>query len=290
MKTIIRYFLFNMTVLMLHSPSLEAKPFVTADLRYELGNQMFQVAAAVAIALDNDYEAYFPDLDRCPWWGMPDNRDYVFWRLNAEEPNEPIEYTYQQNGVCFPIPAKPNMKIAGDFQSERYFAHHKEAIINLFSPSDHIIGYLQRKYANILAHPCSVAVHVRTYIKDYGHLPTIDELHAFAGINYYEKAVKLFPSDALFVVCSDNIEWCKANLAHIAPNVVFIEGNEHYYDFYLMSLCKHNITANSTFSWWAAYLNRNPDKVIVTLDNWFGKWWGQGTVHIVPKEWIRISR
>ena len=290
MRSIIRYFLLNISIALLNFAPLESKPFITADLRYELGNQMFQVAAAVAIALDNDYDAYFPDLDRCPWWGMPENRDYVFWRLNTEVPNGQIEYIYQQQDFKFPIPVKPNMKIAGDFQSENYFAHQKQAIIDLFAPSKLILQHLQKKYSDILAHPCTVAVHVRTYIKDYGHLPTMDELHAFAGINYYEKAVKLFPPEALFVVCSDNIEWCKSHLAHIAPNIVFIEGNEYYYDFYLMSLCHHNITANSTFSWWAAYLNRNPEKVIVTLDNWFGKWWTHSTTHIVPKSWIKIPR
>lgn len=280
----------EMTKSEIESRRLGEKPFVTADIRYELGNQMFQVAAAVAIALDNDYDATFPDLDRCDCWEIQENRHHIFGRLNTKIPKNEIEYIYNDSkGIC-PIPVKPNMKLEGLFQSERYFYRHKEAIKDLFAPSEHILSYLNNKYSHILNHPCTVGVHVRTFIKDYGHLPTIDELHAFAGIEYYEAAVQEFPADALFVVCSDNIEWCKANLAHIAPNIVFIEGNKHYHDFYLLSLCQHNITANSTFSWWAAYLNRNPHKVIVTPDNWFGRWWAHNTENIVLKDWIRISR
>ena len=267
-----------------------AKPFVTVDIRYELGNQMFQIAATVACALDNDYDTYFPDLQRCSYWGIPENYKHVFFRLNARMPPSEAAYVYKDGGGVFPIPARPNMRMEGFFQSEKYFAHHKEKILQLFAPSHDILDYLHLKYENILSHPCTVALHVRTYIKDYGHLPTKDELHSFAGVEYYKKAVALFPQDALFVVCSDDIKWCKENLTGIAPHMVFIENNKYYHDFYLMTLCHHVITANSTFSWWAAYLNRHENKKIVTLDNWFGIWWAGNTNNIVPKDWIRLSR
>lgn len=268
---------------------VEAKPFVVGHLQYELGNQMFQAAATIAYALDHGYDAYFPNLSVCPWWDLPINRQYFFSRLNPNNPPGSLEFIYEDNGTI-PVPAGENGKIHGGFQSEKYFAHHKEAVIEAFSPTQEILDHLHEKYADILAHPCTVAVHVRTYLKDYGHLPTMDELHAFAGVEYYEEAVKLFPEDALFVVCSDRIDWCKEHLAHIAPNIVFIEDSTHYYDFYLMTLCHHIITGNSTFSWWAAYLNRNPDKIVVTLDNWFGRWWRGSTDKIVLKDWIRLSR
>jgi len=269
--------------------SSEERPFVVGKLQYELGNQMFQVAATAAVALDHGYEAYFPDLINCPWWGIPDNYRYVFWRLNPSQPQGDIEYIYHENGAKIPIPARPNMQMEGYFQSEEYFAHRKEEILRLFAPSAEIMDYLELKYAEILAHPNTVAIHVRTYIKDYGHVPTREEMHAFPGIKYYEKAVRFFPEDSLFVLCSDRIDWCRAHLSHIAKNLIFIEGNHHVYDLYLMSLCKHNITGHSTFSWWAAYLNRNPEKIVITPDSWFGVWWKSITENIVPKGWIRVS-
>lgn len=282
-------FLFSLIIAL---PSLkgEEKPFVVTELRYELGNQMFQVAAAVALSLDHGYEPYFPDLAQCPWWGMPDNYKDVFWRLNCSTPVGEEMFVYTENEVKFPIPAQPNMRLRGWFQSEGYFAHRKKEIIELFSPSREIIDYLQLKYSEVLRHPNTVAIHVRTYIKDYGRLPTKDDLHAFPGVSYYEKAVAMFPEDSLFILCSDDIEWCKENLSHLSKNLLFIEGNHYIHDFYLMSLCHHNIIANSTFSWWAAYLNTHPNQIVVTPEHWFGIWWAHASVNIILDHWIKIPR
>jgi hypothetical protein len=270
--------------------SVEEKPFIIGELRYELGNQMFQAAAAIATAIDHGYEAYFPDLDNCLSWGIPENHRYVFWRLNAQRPMGEVQYVYDEwrEGGKLPIPARPNTVLQGYFQCEKYFAHHKEEILNLFAPSSEVMDYLQTKYPHILAHPNTVAIHVRTYIKDYGHIPTKDEFHAFPGVAYYQRAVNLFPEDSLFILCSDHIPWCKANLSHLAENLIFIEGNMHVYDLYLMSLCKHNIMANSTFSWWSAYLNRNPDQVVVTPNRWFGGHWVSATENLILEDWIRV--
>jgi hypothetical protein len=284
------WFLLFASILFSSVASGEERPFIVGELRYELGNQMFQVAATMAIALDHGYEAYFPDLERCSAWGMPTNRKYVFWRLNSGTPLGEVQYTYNEweKGWQCPIPAKPNMLLQGYFQSEGYFAHHREEVLNLFAPSSEVMDYLELKYPAILAHPNTVAIHVRTYIKDYGHPPTKDELHAFPGIVYYERAVSLFPKDSLFILCSDDIKWCKNHLFHLAKNLIFIEKNPDTHDFYLMSLCKHNIIANSTFSWWAAYLNRNPEKKVVAPSRWFGIWWTPAIENFILKDWISV--
>lgn len=183
----------------LSAASSEEKPFIIGELRYELGNQMFQVAAAVSLALDAGFEPLFPELNSRSW-GIPDNYRYVFWRLNASPPVGQVKYIFNEwdSGGQFPIPAKPNMLLQGYFQSEKYFANHKEEILSLFAPSDEVMSYLEMKYSEILAHPNIVAIHVRTYIKDYGHPPRQDEFHAFPGTGYYERAVRLFPEDSLF--------------------------------------------------------------------------------------------
>ncbi len=266
----------------------QQRPFVIGDIEYELGNQMFEIAAATTVALDNGYDAYFPDLAVNKGWGIPENLRSVLSRVNINRPEGEIEYKYYEHTQQFPIPAKPNMLMHGMYQNENYFAHHKKEILELFAPTQEVLDCLQQKYPDILAHPNSVGIHVRTYIKDYGHPPRREEFHAFPGVGYYERAVSLFPEDTLFIICSDRIDWCKQHLPHIAKNLIFIEGNPHTHDFYLLSLCKHNIICNSTFSWWAAYLNPNPNKIVVSPDSWFGKWWNGGTAKFILKDWISV--
>ncbi|HEY5236690.1 MAG TPA: alpha-1,2-fucosyltransferase [Rhabdochlamydiaceae bacterium] len=268
----------------------EQRPFVVGELQYELGNQMYQIAAVTAAALDNGYDAYFPHLKHQPnqWWGLSDNYKYVFWRVNGDQPPGEVEHIYHEQGANFSIPVKPSMLIKGYYQNEKFFTHRKKEILELFAPSQEMLNYLQQKYPEILAHPCSVGIHVRTYIKDYGHIPRKDEFHAFPGVGYYERAVSLFPEDSLFFICSDRIDWCKTYLLHIAKNIIFIEGNPHTHDFYLLTLCKHNIITNSTFSWWAAYLNPNPNKIVVTPDQWFGRWSHDATAKFLLDDWICV--
>lgn len=78
----------------------------------------------------------------------------------------------------------------------------------------------------------------------------------------------LFPEDTLFVVFSDRINWCKHHFSKLNKNIVFIEGNTHIQDLFLMSMLKSHIISNSTFSWWGAYLNTHPSKIVVAPNFW----------------------
>ena len=114
----------------------------------------------------------------------------------------------------------------------------------------------------------------------------MNEIYCDNGKEYFQKAISLFSQDALFVVFSNDINWCKTNLQGLAKNLIFIENEPYYHDFYLMSLCKHQIISNSSFSWWAAYLNRNPDKIVIAPINWFTKASGFHSKDLFPDEWI----
>jgi hypothetical protein len=103
-------------------------------------------------------------------------------------------------------------------------------------------------------------------------------------MNYYNRAIDIIGRDKHFIVFSNDIPWCKS--AFTGLNVTFIENEADYVDLYLMSLCKDNITANSTFSWWGSYLNRNPNKGIVTPDIWFNH--SHSNADLIPNTWIRI--
>jgi hypothetical protein len=113
-------------------------------------------------------------------------------------------------------------------------------------------------------------------------------------MEYYEKAISYFGDlneNPTFYVFSDDIEWARLNL-NIPYNAVFVDindDNSDYEDLRLMTLCKHNILANSTFSWWGAYLNKNPNKSVIAPKMWFkDEILNQQTTDLIPKSWIRI--
>ena len=103
---------------------------------------------------------------------------------------------------------------------------------------------------------------------------------------YYEKAMNLFPNESLFVVTSDNSDFAHKTIPSEGRHVVFIEGEPYSIDFWLQSLCKHNIISNSTFSWWSAWLNQNPEKIVVRPRIWM---YGNQPDIGGPPEWIHID-
>lgn len=262
--------------------------YVSCKLSGQLGNQLFQVAAAMSLALDNNAVATFPDLNNKECFNIPANKTYIFSGLNTFQPDNKFD-EYKED--CFeytPIPYKANLLLNGYFQSEKYFKHNKDKIVEMFQPSNELLDLMMQKYGDILNHSKTVAIHVRMY-----HDTTRD-YHPFVGWKYFQKAISLFDKDSLFVVFSDNISLCKRKLPKLLETrkVVFIENNFHIYDFYLMSFCKHQIISNSTFSWWGAYLNKNPLKQVVSPSpkNWFGvKYRHLSTKDIIPCEWTIIE-
>lgn len=266
---------------------IDARPFVWGNLVGQLGNQMFQIAAAVSVALDHDADAVFPDLIEKTEYNIPLNYKHVFFRLNATRPKEPVAFVYMDPNCPYtPIPFHPNMKIGWWLQSEKYFCHHKEAILDLFEPSEAIKEHLATHYAQYYSHSNSVAVHFRSYLIE----DPSQRFHNTLDKAYYEKAFMHFPEDALFIVCSNDVSWCKKAFADIPRIFIFIENEPYYHDFYLMSMCKHNIISNSLFSWWSAYLNKNPQKIVIAPPKWFADTSGQDYRDVVPESWTILSR
>jgi hypothetical protein len=122
-----------------------------------------------------------------------------------------------------------------------------------------------QKFLNQIQNTNSVAVHVRR--DDYVSIPQNDPYNV-CDLNYYNNALGVINKkvcNPVFFIFSDDIEWCKKNIK-TETQTFFVQGNEDkpYIDLYLYSKCKHAITANSTFSWWATWLNKNKDKVVIT--------------------------
>ena len=93
--------------------------------------------------------------------------------------------------------------------------------------------------------------------------------------------------NCFYIICSDDIEWCKDNFK---IKNVYYSNEKYYHDLFLMSCCEHNIIANSSFSWWSAYLNNNPDKKVISPKKWFGKNGPKYNINdIIPNNWIQIN-
>lgn len=210
-----------------------------------LGNQLFQIAATIGTANKLGLEAKFPKWEYSDFF-----ESHINQNLNTSE----IKNIHREPGFHYsPIPNWNNMDLIGYFQSEKYFSHCKEIIRSHFSIKNS--KYTQKKET------CSVHVRRTDYLR-------FSEYHPFPGLQYYESAIRIMKERGIkdFIVFSDDIEWCKQNL----PGLNYSEGNSNIEDLDLMSKCGHNIIANSSFSWWGAWLNKNPNKIVIAPSNWFG--------------------
>jgi hypothetical protein len=219
----------------------------------EFGNQLFQIAATYAHAKRMNVPAIFP---KWKYQTVFDNN------LSFGVQDIPVAETYSENHFYFsPIPLKPNLNLAGYFQTEKYFEDCKNDIRGLFKLSSAHNSYINDKYGPVLSNTDVVGVHLRTYSRG-----NIDPRHIHPDVldnaEYLKSAFKYFGKNKTYIICSDNISRAKAVLGE-RDNFYYIEGEENYIDFWLLKLCSHNICSASTFSWWASWLNVNPDKVVI---------------------------
>jgi len=269
------------------------KPFVIGKLSCELGNNLFQVATTCAQAWDHNADPYFPDLINILDNGMPLNYAHVFFRCSSQKPNSTIRYQWKLPiafNFCYtPIPYKPNMLIEGTFQSEKFFLHHRERLLSLFQPNPSDMAYIKTKYATIFNHPLTVGVQMRWFGRKDDE-PWSAVLAQY-GYDYFNQAIALFPEDALFVISSNNREFALKNLPKTIKNFIILEDEPYYIDFFILSFCKHQIISNSSFGWWAAWLNQNPEKIVITPQEWIDpKFHYMCPVKDVwPEDWIQIK-
>ena len=267
---------------------------VVCSFRGRLGNQLFQAAAAIALAEEMHCGIYFPDfekLDQLPddheFKQLKENYQHIFWKIPRLREKIVPTFIYNESSFEYhPIPYQGDTEIVGFFVSEKYFQNYKNQILNLFSPSLEIELMLSEKFSEILQHPQSVGVHVRTGFFEYqtnNFDKSFYQKFLAPDLEFLKKAIELFDENALFVVFSDHIDWCKENLPQLNRNFVFIENQYYLHDFYLLSKCKHTIFANSTFSWWAAYLNKNPEKKVICRKPFF-----IFDLDVACSEWIQI--
>lgn len=176
----------------------------------------------------------------------------------------------------------------GYWQSEKYFEGFEKRIREDFR----FQGALDSKNAalkNDIDKKTAVSVHVRR--GDYVSDSTTSQIMHVCGIRYYEDAIRTIAMQVdspHFYIFSDDMQWVRENLS-LPYSVTYVDqnlGKNSYIDMRLMSACKHNIIANSSFSWWGAWLNPNPTKIVIAPSRWFIN--SNNDSDVVPSTWVRI--
>jgi hypothetical protein len=236
-----------------------SNPFITKR-NYELG--AFAVKAT-----------FLKDI---PFEQIPD----VFTEISDD-----IEFTYNPD---FAKGAGKNIYLKGYWQSWKYFQAIEPLIKKQFIINHHYISEKVKTWADRIRQHDAVCVHIRR--TDY-----TKPQNAFLGVlplSYYCNAIRYIidqKGDPVFYIFSDEPEWCMGNLKIDKKNHI-IQGNTDIEDLYLMTRCKHHIIANSTYSWWGAWLNPNPNKTVITPDMWLlGSKLKVNETDLVPPDWISLT-
>lgn len=292
---------------------------IISEVNGGLGNQMFQYACGRALALQNK-EVHKLDIAML----LSTNTDEYFtarsfeleifkdisviandaelakffpktiplkvwykWIKNYQRYTEPF-FMYD-NGVA---KLKGNVFLRGYWQTEKYFSNYESIIRKDFeftSPKNDTT--LSIEYTMALQN--AVSIHVRR--GDYVSSPTANSFHGVLGLDYYKAAMQKIESlvdKPFYFLFSDDGAWAKEYLVKNRKDILLVEhniGKDSWQDMCLMSKCKHHIIANSSFSWWGAWLNDNKNKVVIAPKQWFAnKQKNEQTMDLIPPSWIRI--
>ncbi|MDD3435541.1 MAG: alpha-1,2-fucosyltransferase [Candidatus Gastranaerophilales bacterium] len=278
-----------------------------------LGNQMFQWAFARSLEKKTSFQAFFDMSYFTKKYARPYDLEIfnvnprkiedfwlklrleIIWKLRRRLKNKKFlglkfycEPHFEFDENIFQI--EPNTYIEGFFQSEKYFKEIEDDLRNDFqfkNPPAKQNEELTAKIGTVN----SVSLHIRR--GDYVQKKRFQNLYAPCSLDYYRRGVEYiaqnYANPTLFIF-SDDIEWVKQNL-NLPYESVYVShntGKKSFEDMRLMSLCKHNIIANSSFSWWGAWLNNNPKKIVIAPQKWFND---ENIVQIdvIPQNWIKLE-
>lgn len=259
-----------------------------------LGNNLFQIAAAIGYARkygynwaadeSNGHGEPYSAIHKC-FPNLPKHRYGLGIRYH-EHPNLFCDQHKQHFDQCHfnyhdIRDYGPNLSLTGFFQSWKYFEHCRDEVKEVFK-LPHVEGY--EDY---------VSCHIRRgdYVQHSGSYPPVDE-------SYVDRSIVALKKQGVdvrnIVFFSDDIQWCKDKFPSLGKITLhFSEGRNELQDLSLMASCGHHIIANSSFSWWSAYLGHNPNRIVISpsAETWFGPSSGvkQPVVDLIPENWIQIK-
>lgn len=294
---------------------------VQIELQGGLGNQMFQYSAAKALSIrlqkrlildlrffeknTNSFDGFTARNYELNIFNLSDNtsiRPYLDSNLISRyDIVGRVLNSFKKRVIFYSEPSlrydqfffnlKSPVFIKGYFQSEKYFQSIRDKLITTFKfPSETVKG-LDVVEDMLKIDSKTVSIHVRR--GDYANSVLVNKIHGTCSIKYYQSAVNLIDSfldDAHYFIFSDDISWAKNNLL-INNRCIVVDTRTlpPWCDMYLMSICNHNIIANSSYSWWGAWLNKNKDKIVIAPRKWYAdNEMNLQTGDLIPSEWIRI--
>lgn len=282
-----------------------------------LGNQLFQYATGKALAtelnqplqvstalLHNRLLAYITNITPRKFalstFGISpsDSPLFNYWlTLQAISPLYHNVIWLNEASINYSTYSMENLSQATDvvmwgyWQSETYFAKYDELIRNTFTFKKKL-STLSQSLLGTIRQQNSISLHVRR--GDYVTNNNANKEHGVCGIDYYERAISYIENclgNCIFYVFSDDIDWAVANLSILLKSraiyVLNTPEREAWEDMYLMSQCTHHIIANSSFSWWGAWLNQNPEKIVIAPKKWYNSS-EKATDSMIPLTWVRL--
>lgn len=194
---------------------------------------------------------------------------------------------WKEDGYLNILPTnKKNKIVIGHFESSKNFNPIREKLLKEITPKEKPLKSNKQLY-DIINSTNSVCVSIRR--GDFVDNKKFSKIFNVCGINYFTKAIDIMQKkikDPVFIIFSDDIEWCKKNI-NIKGKMYFENGKDPVWEkIRLMYNCKHFILSNSTFSWWAQYLSRNEQKIVIAPSRWLNKGFYKD---IYDDNWILID-
>lgn len=252
-----------------------------------LGNQMFQYATLKSIATKHGYDYTIPPSDfKDPWH---DHQLFEGFELSSL-PKENIRYNQTQQRVeegQFNFNYKlydecpDNVDLFGYFQTEKYFEQISDDVKKDFTFKEEILS-VAKEYRITVDSNEVISLHIRR--GDYVNQPW----HGCCSLEYYEKALSMFNSDIPVIIFTDDPQWALNQNLFGSDRFYVSQGNSNLFDMCLMTLCDYHIIANSSFSWWGAWLADS--KKVIAPQRWFGPPLSEqnDTSDLIPDRWIKI--
>lgn len=268
-----------------------------------LGNQMFQFASTLGISKKLSTEARFP-LENCfnyqesgpfdPAIGrcIPVKCDLIdcfdIWpeyfiperHINKGKYYHENKFGYNQEVETL----EDDSMISGYFQTEKYFCDYRDLILSQFSFKDVYLTPAESYIKSIRnSNPGSLITSIHVRRGDYVMFP---DHHPTCTSEYYRKAIETIEKEfgeSIFIVFSDDLEWCRNEFSDSKYKIVDLENP--YKEMCAMTLCDNNIIANSSFSWWGAWLNRKDEKMVISPSRWFGSAMNKDASDVYCKNW-----
>ncbi len=294
---------------------------INLNLKGGLGNQMFQYAFALSIAEETNKKITFDDrfsnqhngFELGKAFGIkpskPDATEIVKLKISNFKKNQIIKFCSKKNQFIKNFLLKNSLIeeklsyqkykvhsdskilfIDGYWQSALYFKSIEKMIKEKFEFPP-LPELEKNKYGIDILETNSVSIHIRRgdYLNEKNK-----KIYCICGEDYYSKSISHIlrkVNNPKFYIFSDDVEWAKKNIKFNQLTTYIIKEKSHisYIDMQLMSMCKHNIIANSSFSWWAAWLNKNQEKIVIAPKKWFiNKDLNLQSRTIIPATWEKL--